>query len=416
MKFDTIIIGGGLSGLTCGIALARKGHRVAIVAGGQNTLHYFGGSMELLGTDGHGNEVARPLEAIDGLTPSHPYRKIGTEAVARLAGQAKSLLADAGIKTVGDATANHYRITPMGVTKPAWLTLERMATASEPDRLPWQRATLINLEGFIDYPIDFVAHGLRQLGCEVTVADVALDVLRKARRSATEMRATSLARVLGGSKAVWQLAQAINHATEGSNPDAVLMPAVLGLDTDDVVDELMAQVQHPLRMLATLPPAVTGVRLTAALKHYFQMLGGRFMLGDTACRAAIDGDRVTAIHTTKLQDMPLQADTFVMATGSFMSRGLESDFERIYEPLLGLDIDAPASRERWSHYGVMGDQPYMSAGVATDTHFHPLRQGRPMGNVYAIGQLLAGHNPLVMADGTGVSMLTALAVAQAINE
>ena len=31
MRYDTIIIGGGLSGLTCGIALAKGGQRVAVI-------------------------------------------------------------------------------------------------------------------------------------------------------------------------------------------------------------------------------------------------------------------------------------------------------------------------------------------------------------------------------------------------
>jgi hypothetical protein len=38
--------------------------------------------------------------------------------------QAKQLLADAGIDMDGTATANHWRITPMGIAKPAWLTLK----------------------------------------------------------------------------------------------------------------------------------------------------------------------------------------------------------------------------------------------------------------------------------------------------
>lgn len=413
MKFDTIIMGGGLSGLTCGIALAQRGKRVAIVAGGQNTLHFYSGSMELLGNDGN-NDVENPIEAIAQLSDLHPYKIIGADTVAALAGKAKKLLADAGIKTTGEATHNHYRITPMGVTKPAWLTLDGLATATQPGTLPWSKVCLINLEGFIDYPIDFAANGLSKMGAKVEIADITLDSLRRARRSATEMRPTNLAKIFTSSSSLAQLAQAINAID--TDADVVLMPAVVGIDNDDAWDILKAQVKHKLLMLATLPPAVTGVRINAALRHYFQMLGGRFIMGDTVTTATTQGDTVTEVRTAKLQEMPLQADDYVIATGSFMSRGLVANFERVYEPILDLDTNAPADHSQWSQYGMMGDQPYMSYGVITDANLHPLKGGKPLTNVFAIGQLLAGHNPVVMGDGTGVSMITALAVASQITD
>ena len=139
-------------------------------------------------------------------------------------------------------------------------------------------------------------------------------------------------------------------------------------------------------------------------------------MGDTVVKATIDGDIITEVRTAKLQEMPLQADNYVLATGSFMSRGLAANFERVYEPILDLDTDAPADHSLWSEYGMMGDQPYMSYGVVTDGDLHPLKGGKPLTNVYAIGQVLSGHNPVVMGDGTGVSMITALAVASQITD
>ena len=75
MKFDVIVIGGGLSAIMCGIALATNGKRVALMVKGQSKLNFNSGSIDLLGYDEQGNEVENPLDFIETLSPSHPYSK-----------------------------------------------------------------------------------------------------------------------------------------------------------------------------------------------------------------------------------------------------------------------------------------------------------------------------------------------------
>ena len=409
MRMDTVIMGGGLSGLVCGIALAKRGQRVTIVASGQSTLLFNGGSMELLGQI-DGKTVTAPLDAIATLPEGHPYRKIGADRIATLADQAQSLLADAGIRVEGTPAANHWRITPMGVAKPAWLTLKSHVRIDDLDKLPCKRLALMCVRGFFDEPNGMLANGLRELGFEVETIEFTTDDITALRRSPSEMRASSLAKHLVSNTSLQRVANQINALAV--NADMVLMPSVLS--DEDSIDTLQSMVNKPLRLVATLPPSVSGNRMQALLRHYFQMLGGTYLMGDSAVSATLDGDRLTSVTTAKLGDMPLKADQFVLATGSFISRGLIADYERVYEPIMDLDVDADADREQWTRFGILEPQAYTRYGVKTDSELRCMKQGKTIQNLRAIGSVLSGHDAIKMCDGTGVSLLTALAVAQSI--
>lgn len=411
MKFDSIIIGGGLSGLTAGIKLAEAGKKVALVAAGHSTLHFNSGSFDLLGSDEQGATVASPVEAIAKLGKAHPYSRVAD--VAATAKEAKELLSRAGLAVTGDASANHYRLTPMGVVKPAWLTINDYLTLTDAKALPYKNVALVNINGYLDFPVAFVADAVERLGAKCTIKTISTDDLDAARRSPSEMRATNIAKVLARPGALDEVAAAINGALNGKE-DVVLLPAVLGIADDKGVASLAKLVKTTVKFVATLPPSVPGVRTETLLRKRFQALGGTYLAGDSVKGGKFNGSRLESVETVNLEGTSLKADNFVLATGSFMSRGLSSNYQKVWETVFNLDVDASATRTDWAKQNVFDAQPYQEYGVKTNEKLQVSLGGKVIENLYAAGSVLSGHNSLKLGDGTGVSLLTALQVANNI--
>ena len=412
MRFDIVIIGGGLSGITAGIALAEAGKDVALVSAGQSTLHFMGGSLDLLGSDERGNDLFKPLDAIAKLNEKHPYKKL--EDVSRLAGVAKQILERAGLATTGYATANHWRITPIGALMPTWLTLEGMAAIDDPDKMPWRKVALVNIVNYLDFPTKFLAAGMRERGVEVDVKAVILPEFQQLRQSPTEMRSTNIAKVIEQNDLLVKFADQVNSVA-GEGYDMVLLPSVLGISSNEKAMQLLRLINVPASYVDTLPPSVPGVRMQSQLRRRFMALGGSFFTGDQVIEGIYDGNNLKGVKTAKLDGTVLEADNFVLATGSFVSRGLVADYNHVYEPALGVDVDdLGLDRKTWATVDVTEAQPYMEMGVATDHKLHCKRSGNVMSNLYAAGSVLSGHNSIKLLDSAGVDMLTALQVTENI--
>ena len=122
----------------------------------------------------------------------------------------------------------------------------------------------------------------------------------------------------------------------------------------------------------------------------YEHLGGTLLIGDSVREGLFDGDRLTAVRTANLGSYPLEADSFVLATGKFLGRGLVSDMERVYEPLFGLDVRYDPDRTNWFNADFQAPQPFLSFGGEVDDRSRPSIQGRTIRNLYACGELLAG--------------------------
>lgn len=415
MKFDTVVIGGGLAGLVCGIRLARQGQKCVIVSAGQSALHFSSGSLDLLNSLPDGTSVEYPLQAIDrlaALAPRHPYAKLGKERFGEWAARAERFFAETGIAVEGGVQKNHYRVTPMGTLKATWLTLGDQYRCEAPDRLPWKKVAIFNVTGFLDFYTQFIADEFRKLGTASCLHEFSFPALEQLRRNPTEMRSTNIARVFDRSENLDELVRIIQ--AESGDAEAVVLPSVLGLDREDLLKDVQRRVGKPVCLLPTLPPSVAGIRAQQQLRKCFQGAGGVYMLGDTVLRAECEGNKVGRLYSCNHGDIPFRARHFVLATGSYFSQGLMATPGRVYEPVFGLDIASLGERESWYSKEVFDAQPYQRFGVKTDETFRGIREGELMDNLYVAGAVLEGFNAIKEGCGGGVSALTALFVADKI--
>ena len=360
--------------MTCGIRLAEAGRRCAIVSQGQSAIHFSSGSFDLLGRLPDGTAVSDPVAGIAALekdAPEHPYAVIGARACEKYAQEAPRLLREAGIPVSGDCRANHFRITPMGKAVPTWLTIDGYLTAGQPGALPFRKVCIVNVEGFLDFYPEFIAEEFREA-----------------------------------------LAASICEAAADS--EAVILPAIIGINRNDALEILKQKVAKPLYLLPTLPPSIPGIKAQQLLQRRFRALGGEYFLGDTVLPAETENGHVRCVRTANHGNIPFEARDFVLATGSFFSRGLIASPDRILEPVFGADTLHAPSRAEWYTQRFFDRQNYQAFGIRTDRSLRVVKEGVPVDNLYCAGAGLAGFHPVQDGCGAGVSLLSALHVADRI--
>ena len=371
MKFDTIIIGGGLSGMVTGIALQKAGQKTAIISTGQNALHFFSGSFESVEE------------------PTHRMSELFSEAGIRL----------------------HYRpgvrLMPLGTFRESALSLEDIELFPDPHFA--RKVLIVNFMGYHDFFSSFLAEGLEKQGMQCRIRFLSLPEMEPLLQSPSEMRSVQIARTMDR---VWEkVVQEIRVLLK--DEDTVVLPQVFGLRDVSVPGRIRQGIPARVVFAGTLPPSVPGVRTQMQLRHRYEVLGGTYFMGDEVVKAHQHDGVVHSVVTRNLDSHYLEADAFVLSSGSFFSKGLRSSPSHIWEPVFGLDVEFAPDRNSWYSPVFAENQPYMSYGVKTDESLHAVKDGQPFKNLFAAGSVLGGTRP-ELGSAAGMAIRSALLVSDEI--
>jgi glycerol-3-phosphate dehydrogenase subunit B len=417
IESEVLVVGGGLAGLTSALAAARAGADVRLLSYKQSTLRNASGLVDVLGytPDGEG-PLADPYAAIDDLPEEHPYRTVGAATVR----EAMALFDDA-VPTYrgGHTDRNALLPTHGGTVKP---TARYPAGASAGLASDDRDALLVGFEAMTDFDAPHAAAHLRAVGVPFDVRGVTVPFPGGLRADATVTRYAKLldtdaeVPVRGRDVPVRDaLARRVNAELEGEA--RVGFPAVLGdEDPAAVRDALADRLGADVFEVPMGPPSLPGLRLEDRLFAALDDAGASFETGNPVVDYDATDRRIERVYVEKNgASIPNSAEQYVLATGGLVGKGIESDRERVAEPLFGCHVAAPADRYDWSAEGAFGDHPFARFGVATDGELRPTDAGGGVEfeNLRAAGSVLGGYDFAAEKSGSGVSVATGYAAGRA---
>jgi len=410
---DVLVIGGGLAGVSAAITAAETGADVRLVSYKQSTLRNASGLVDVLGytPDGEG-PLADPLAAIPDLPPEHPYSRAGLAAVE------KSLaMFDDLIDTYEGSHTDRNALVPThgGTVKPTARYPESAAAGLASDE---RDVLLVGFERLVDFDAPLAAAHLDAAGVPFEARGITVEFPIELN---ADTKVTRYAHLLdrdetvdadgsghGGQGVRGALADLVTEQLDGEG--RVGFPAVLGDDHPETVRaDLADRIGADVFEVPMGPPSLPGLRLADALFDILDERGVRIETGNPVVDHAARGAHVEHVLVDRNgSEIPYAANTYVLATGGLVGKGIDSDREGVEEPIFNCHVPHPADRYEWFDEAAFGDHAFARFGVPIDESMRPQdEEGVPeYENLYAAGSVVGGYDFAAEKSGSGVSLAT----------
>lgn len=395
-RWDLIVIGMGLAGLTAARTAVEAGAKVLVIGRGMGSVTLFGNTIDLLGSIPPGKDMEEGITRWIATNPHHPYARTGWAGIAESLSAFRSLFPPPyTFEAVG--SGNSLVPTGAGTLRPTYLlpaTTTAGAGMSAADTL------IVGLRGFKDFQGDTVSLHLQCRGVNLSLPRYGLEGLT----------AIALARLMDEEPFRERLGEAIRHQMAGEK--RIGLPAILGFRAPaDVLRTLETVTGARVFEIPMLPPSIPGLRIFHRFREILIAKGATFLMGNPVVTADLKAGRCEGITVL---NPPLsavyRAESYILATGRFLGGGLWADMERITEPLFHLPVFQPESRGLWfrERFFQQEAHPIHRAGIVTDEDLRPVDAGGEviLKNVRAAGSILAHHQAIEEHSREGIDIAT----------
>jgi len=417
-RYDLAIIGAGMAGMAAAVFAANRGISTAIV-GSLGESWFTGGLIDLMGVHPieSGKSWQDPWAAINAVAkdiPGHPYAHISQEDIKAALQEFYAFLNDAGLPYRFEDDRNSCLITAFGAIKTThgipqtmWPGVEALSRKAP--------CLIVDFKGLKGFSASLLVErlkaewpGLKALSIPSIYGD-----------QVHEINPVPLARDLEIAEYRQKLAGLIKPHVK--DVEFVGLPAVLGIhQSDQVIDDLGKLLAKPVFEIPAMPPSIPGMRLKEAFLRFLPANKVHCLFQKHVLKATptSEGEFLLDIGRSAHENS-LRAGAVLLATGRFLGGGLHSDHTTIAEPIFGLPVFQPQSRELWHADRLFepGGHAVNRAGLETDDMMRPLEAGGhpAFENLFAAGIILAHQDWTRMKCGSGLSVATAYGAVKSIS-
>jgi glycerol-3-phosphate dehydrogenase subunit B len=411
---DIIVIGAGLAGLTAAVHAVKAGASVRLIAQGWGQQVVTPGWISVC--DRADDDVIAEVRGYAALHPEHPYGLAGADGmvdcVERFRAFAREIDLPYGVRL---RDGHNLRLmTLLGAIQTPLLAPRGIADG---DLTNFDGEVL--LVGFTNWRDFYPALAVRNLA-EQGIRARAIMVDAPGAAQCWDRWPGEIARALDDPHQRQSVIQRIKPHVQ--NAAKIGFPAVLGMDRHgEVLDDFYRQLERPCFEIPTLPPSVPGTRLSSRIRRWLLRQRARVQIGHPVVRGIVENGRCQGVEVGALGHAnPFYADHVILATGGLYNGGIQSDESgRLWEPIFGLPVQGPSGdgRDGWYRDNLLihrGHPIHRVTGLCVNRQLQPLGpDGEPvLSNVYAVGHMLAGFNPLTDGCAEGIALASALRAVQ----